>query len=215
MLQRGATVRQPAGSAELRRTARRAGRKIGRAALALGRCRSAMQRIYQFPVGRAAAEGRPQSLGSPGQAGEAPRPSPAEPPGSAPGRDTEEPAPLAPRILVVEDDDPVRDHAVRVVRSLGYEVRAARDAQDALRLLAEDLRCDPLFTDVVMPGMSGGQLAQAVRMLIPGLPVVFVTGHNSDAAVEQLRRDGGAILLPKPYRRQALAAALRSALGEP
>jgi CheY-like chemotaxis protein len=117
------------------------------------------------------------------------------------------------RVLVVEDDGPVRDHAVRVVRSFGYEVRSAGGGAEALRLLAEDMRCDLLLTDVVMPGMSGGQLAQAVRMLIPDIPVVFVTGHNADAAVEQLRRDGGAILLPKPYRRHALAAAIESALG--
>jgi CheY-like chemotaxis protein len=130
--------------------------------------------------------------------------------------DASGPAPaLAARILVVEDDAPVRDHAVRVVRSLGYEVRAAASGAEALRLLAEDLRCDLLLTDVVMPGMSGGQLAQAVRMLLPGLPVVFVTGHNADAAVEQMRRDGGAILLPKPYRRHALASALRAGLGQP
>lgn len=171
-----------------------------------------MQRIYHFPVGLDAADGRPQSLGSRGD-GRTPQAASADTP-PLPGPEAEEPGRLALRILVVEDDDPVRDHAVRVVRSLGYEVRAARDAQEALRLLAEDLRCDLLFTDVVMPGMSGGQLAQAVRMLIPSLPVVFVTGHNSDAAVEQLRREGGAILLPKPYRRQALAAALRTALGE-
>jgi CheY-like chemotaxis protein len=117
------------------------------------------------------------------------------------------------RVLVVEDDGPVREHAVRVVRSFGYEVRAASGGAEALRLLAEDMRCDLLLTDVVMPGMSGGQLAQAVRMLIPDIPVVFVTGHNADAAVEQLRRDGGAVLLPKPYRRHALAAALDTALG--
>lgn len=116
------------------------------------------------------------------------------------------------RVLVVEDDGPVREHAIRVVRSFGYDVRAASSGPEALRLLAEDIRCDLLLTDVVMPGMSGGQLAQAVRMLIPDLPVVFVTGHNADSAVEQLRRDGGAVLLPKPYRRQALAAALQTAL---
>jgi CheY-like chemotaxis protein len=131
-------------------------------------------------------------------------PAPEEAPGPAPA--------VAARVLVVEDDAPVRDHAVRVVRSLGYEVRAAASGAEALRLLAEDLRCDLLLTDVVMPGMSGGQLAQAVRMLLPGLPVVFVTGHNADAAVEQMRRDGGAILLPKPYRRHALASALGAAL---
>ncbi len=118
-------------------------------------------------------------------------------------------------VLIVEDDDPVRDHAVRVVRSLGYRVREARSGPEALHLLSQDLRCDLLLTDVVMPGMSGGQLAQAVRVLIPSVPVVFVTGHNSDADVEQLRREGGALLLPKPYRRQALADALRAALRGP
>ncbi|WP_376097201.1 response regulator [Roseomonas sp. CCTCC AB2023176] len=116
------------------------------------------------------------------------------------------------RVLVVEDDASVRDHAVRLVRNLGYTVREAADGHEALRLLIEDPRCDILFSDVVMPGMSGGQLAQAAKLMLPRLAVVFVTGHHADPLVEQLRREGAAAVLPKPYRRQAVASALQRAL---
>jgi len=116
------------------------------------------------------------------------------------------------RVLVVEDDAPVREHALRLVRGLGYEVCEAGSGAEALRLLARDPRCDILFTDVVMPGMSGGELASAARLLIPGLAVVFMTGHHADPVVEAMRREGSAIVLTKPYRRQAAADALRLAV---
>ncbi|MBU8537338.1 response regulator [Falsiroseomonas tokyonensis] len=116
------------------------------------------------------------------------------------------------RVLVVEDDEPVRSHIVRIVTALGFRVRTAGSGMDALQALSADLRCDLLVTDVVMPRMSGGQLAQAARLLSPGLPVVFVTAHNVDPIVEQLCRDGRAVMLPKPFRRQMLVAALMQAL---
>ena len=115
------------------------------------------------------------------------------------------------RVLVVEDDGPVREHAARLLRALGHAVRAAEDGPEALRLLAADPRCDILFSDVVMPGMGGGELAEAARRRLPGLGVVFVTGHNEDPVVERMRREGSAVLLTKPYRRQAVAEALRAA----
>lgn len=115
------------------------------------------------------------------------------------------------QVIVVEDDEHVRSHTTRTVAALGYAVRAAADAAEALRLLSGDLRCDLLLTDVVMPGMSGGQLAEAARLLLPNLPVVFVTGNNADPIVERLRREGSAVVLAKPYRRAALAEALQSA----
>ena len=113
------------------------------------------------------------------------------------------------RVLVVEDDAPVRAHAVRLIRQLGYAVRDAGSGAEALRLLAVDPHCDILFTDVVMPGMSGGELAEAARLLLPRLAIVFVTGHHADPCVERLRREERVIVLMKPYRREAVARALR------
>jgi CheY-like chemotaxis protein len=116
------------------------------------------------------------------------------------------------RVLVVEDDPPVREHAVRLVRGLGYTVRCASGGQEALRMLASDPNCDILFSDVMMPGLSGGELARTARLLLPRLAVVFVTGHHEDAAVESLQREGSVIVLAKPYRRQVVADALRHSL---
>jgi CheY-like chemotaxis protein len=155
--------------------------------------------------GPVSPEHRPREDGS--EPGRTLRPAWPMPAGARSGRE-----PATRHVLVVEDDAPVRELTVRTVQALGYAVRAARGGPEALQMLSADLRCDLLLTDVVMPGMSGGQLARAARMLLPDLPVVFVTGHNADPLVEQLRRDGGAVLLAKPFRRRALAAALAQAL---
>lgn len=116
------------------------------------------------------------------------------------------------RVLVVEDDSHVRDYAVRLLNSLGYAVRSASTGQEALGMLASDPTCDILFSDVVMPGLSGGELTRTARLLLPRLAVVLVTGHHEDAVVESLQREGTVILLSKPYRRQIVADALRRCL---
>lgn len=120
--------------------------------------------------------------------------------------------PEPPCVLVVDDDLAVRTHAVRLVLGLGYGVRPASSGPEALRLLTENPRCHALFTDVRMPGMSGGQLALAARQMVPDLPVIFATGFSDDPVVEQLRAAGLAVVLHKPYRRRAVADALRQAL---
>ena len=135
------------------------------------------------------------------------------PPGAAAGTGSgprgEGHAPAERRVLVVEDDAPVRAHAVRLIRQLGYAVRDAGSGAEALRMLAGDPRCDILFSDVVMPGMSGGELAEAARLILPRLAIVFVTGHHADPGVERLRREERVVVLMKPYRREAVAQALR------
>jgi len=123
------------------------------------------------------------------------------------------PGPSALHVMVVEDDAAVRAHALRVVSGLGHQVQVADGADAALAMLAAGGRCDLLMTDVVMPGMSGGRLALAARAMRPNLPVLFVTGHSDDPLVAQLRQEGAAVVLFKPYRRAALADAIRRAIG--
>src|SRR6185437_10944913 len=73
-------------------------------------------------------------------------------------------------ILLVEDDDLVRAHALRLLDDLGYRVTAARNGPEALELLRKGTPCDLLFTDVIMPGgMTGPKLAEAARALRPKL----------------------------------------------
>ena len=83
----------------------------------------------------------------------------------------------AARILVVEDNDGVREYAKEVLENLGFKVLEAAEAEEALRLLADPRRIDLLFTDVVLPGaITGRVLAIHARDKRPGLPVLYTTG---------------------------------------
>jgi CheY-like chemotaxis protein len=116
-------------------------------------------------------------------------------------------------ILVVEDNEGVRDYAKAVLEDLGYWVLEAGDAQEALRLVAKKPRIDLLFTDVVLPGSVNGRvLADRLREQYPGLPVLFTTGYTRNAIVHQGRLDAGVQLLNKPYTQQDLARKVRDML---
>ncbi|MBM3561524.1 MAG: response regulator, partial [Alphaproteobacteria bacterium] len=120
------------------------------------------------------------------------------------GRDT---------VLVVEDDELVRAHAIGLLRGLGYRVIAAADGKAALAELRRTAAIDPLFTDVVMPGgLSGRELAEAARAIRPGLKLLFTSGYSEYVALHHCRLPPGAPMLSKPYRQSELARALRLAL---
>jgi signal transduction histidine kinase/CheY-like chemotaxis protein len=109
-------------------------------------------------------------------------------------------------ILVVEDDEDVRIHALASLRELGYTVTEAADGPAALKIL--DARNDIalLFTDVGLPGgMNGRQLADEVRRRHPALPVLFTTGYARNAIVHQGRLDPGVELITKPFTFAELA----------
>ena len=115
-------------------------------------------------------------------------------------------------ILVAEDNDDVRAHTVDALRLLGYRVLEAHDGPSALRLLERpDTRVDLLFSDVVMPGMSGWELVREVRERWPEVAVLFTSGYPRDH--DQVGSQGrAAALLPKPFTRSDLAQAVRTAL---
>jgi signal transduction histidine kinase len=118
-------------------------------------------------------------------------------------------------ILLVEDDEQVRRFALSQLKSLGYNVLQAQNGVEAMELIERNERIDLLFTDVVMPGMSGRQLADSARRRRPGLRVLFTSGYNEDAIVHHGRLDHGVQLLPKPYRRRELAKRIRSIFDAP
>jgi CheY-like chemotaxis protein len=137
---------------------------------------------------------------------------------------TEETAPTAPEaekgsetILVVEDDNLVRNFVTAQLQGLGYKTIAAPDGRAALSLIDEGAQFDLLFTDVVIPGgMSGRQLAEVVAKRRPGLKVLFTSGYTDNAIVHHGKLDEGVLLLTKPYRRNQLAEMIRTALeGKP
>ena len=117
-------------------------------------------------------------------------------------------------VLVVEDERAVREMSVNALRTLGYEVAEASGGAQALERLAGMERCDLLFTDVVMAGIDGRQLADAVSEDHPDLPVLFTTGFTPNAIVHNDRLDRGVRLLAKPFTLQKLARHVRAAIDE-
>jgi signal transduction histidine kinase/ActR/RegA family two-component response regulator len=116
-------------------------------------------------------------------------------------------------ILVVEDDDDVRAHTVELVRELGYRVIEAHDGPSALRLLERpDQSVQLLLTDVVMPAMSGSELADRAHGLLPEMRVLFISGYPRDAIAKDGRLRSDVDLLHKPFNYQTLASRIREAL---
>jgi CheY-like chemotaxis protein len=116
-------------------------------------------------------------------------------------------------LLLVDDDDIVREVARHLLTSLGWRVVAAPDGATALGLV--DRRQTPFaiaVIDMLMPGMDGDELFRELRGRHPTLPVVVATGFAGDADLCRLTRQG-AVVIGKPYRREELAAALSRVLG--
>jgi PAS domain S-box-containing protein len=116
-------------------------------------------------------------------------------------------------ILVVEDDQLVRNYVLTQLQSLGYATLEAPNASEALAIVTAGHSFDLLFTDVVMPGsMNGRQLANEIQKHRPGLKVLFTSGYTENAIVHHGRLDSGVLLLAKPYRKSDMARMVRRAL---
>jgi len=131
-------------------------------------------------------------------------------PGTTPTPSVKEEAPVLSqwagggRILLVEDEDPVRMVAERSLTRQGYEVTSARDGEEGLALVEEGGQFDIVVSDVVMPSLDGPAMAREIRRLQPNLPVLFMSGY----AEEQLRKEIGlsnAWFMPKPFSVQQLS----------
>ncbi|MFV0492096.1 MAG: PAS domain-containing protein [Pseudorhodobacter sp.] len=132
------------------------------------------------------------------------------------GRHTNQPATMggSEQILLVEDDNMLRDHTKTALEGLGYRVVAASSGADALNYLEQGKKFDLLFSDLVMPGgISGWNLAKTARILLPDIRILLTSGHvpnkskNMDTSTEAM--------LQKPYRRADLAQKIRSILDQP
>ena len=115
---------------------------------------------------------------------------------------------LGGRVLIVEDNPDVRGFAVDLLQDLGFEAQVADSAQAALELLSSGAAIDVIFSDVVMPGMSGIELAKIVRERFPKLPVVLTSGY-SHVLVEEGQH--GFAVIHKPYSAESVARALQAA----
>ena len=116
------------------------------------------------------------------------------------------------RVLVVEDNDDVGQFSTELLEDLGYTVRRVASADAALAILAEDeFSADLVFSDVIMPGMNGVELAGIIRERYRGLPVVLTSGY-SNVLAESAHR--GFELIQKPYSVELLSRILRKAITE-
>ncbi len=119
-------------------------------------------------------------------------------------------------ILVVEDEDTVRHLTVRILKSLGYHVLQAHHGSEALAICDNyEHRIDLIFTDVVMPVMGGGELAERIAAEGRAYRMLFTSGFAEDALSEQGVRYVDNRLILKPYTREALARKIRAVLDEP
>ena len=117
-------------------------------------------------------------------------------------------------ILVVEDDRLVRNYVLTQLHSLGYVTLDAANATEALAIVKAGQPFDLLFTDVIMPGLNGRQLANEMLKVRPGLKVLFTSGYTENAIIHHGRLDEGVLLLAKPYRKSDMAIMIRKALGD-
>jgi CheY-like chemotaxis protein len=118
-------------------------------------------------------------------------------------------------ILVVEDEERVRTLSVASLRELGYTVLHADSGAKALDILEKNPGAALMFTDIVMPGMSGRKLADEAKRRWPTLKVLYTTGYTQNAIVHNGVVDADARLLLKPYSLSDLARKIRAVLDEP
>ena len=124
-------------------------------------------------------------------------------------------ADAAATILLVEDDHDVRTYVVEILRDLHYRVLEAHDADSALGLIdRNDVRVDLLLTDLILPGMNGGQLADEVKARQPEARVLFMTGYSRGAIIHRWPVDTGIEMLHKPLTEAILEQKVRAVLNQ-
>jgi PAS domain S-box-containing protein len=119
-------------------------------------------------------------------------------------------------ILVVEDELSVRDLAARVLERQGYELLVASNGDEALRLIQEQAgkKIDLLLTDMVMPGMSGPELADRLRASHAEARVLYISGYSNNSMVRHGKLEPGIYFLQKPFSPEALARKVREILDD-
>lgn len=116
-------------------------------------------------------------------------------------------------VLLVEDDESLRETSTQMLSALGYQVYAAEDAREALRMLERDIPIDLLFTDIVMPpGLSGDRLAERALSLRPNLAVLLTSGQPRPKGQPDDKLGADVVFLQKPYRMTTLQRTLKELL---
>jgi signal transduction histidine kinase/CheY-like chemotaxis protein len=137
-------------------------------------------------------------------------------PGHAAVASAEEGRPATGRILVVDDDEMVRNVVTRMLTGLGYSVECAAGCREAVALYAANPgNVDLVIIDLVMPDQDGRECFRAMRQIDPDVRAILCTGAGSDAATQDALAEGMAGFIRKPYQLDQLAAAIQRALAAP
>jgi len=118
-------------------------------------------------------------------------------------------------ILLVEDEDTVRKFIQRILAANGYDVLEAKEGEAALRLVKEHPSIDLVLTDVVMPKMNGGALAEKLKLLQPDINILFMSGYASNIFLSKGLLDPGARFLQKPFNQAELLQKVKQILLRP
>jgi DNA-binding NtrC family response regulator len=119
-------------------------------------------------------------------------------------------------ILAVEDEIEVRKLVAEILKGQGYEVIEASDGEEAVKVARENIgkKIHLLLTDVVMPGMSGRELAVALGLQHPNIKVLYMSGYTNNAIVNHGVLEEGVNYIQKPFTLDALARKVREVLDQ-
>jgi two-component system cell cycle sensor histidine kinase/response regulator CckA len=127
-------------------------------------------------------------------------------------RSATQPTVMSPRVLLVEDDDEVRELLIDVLKSHGLRVTPVGSAEEALAVESQQ-QFDLLLTDIGLPGASGTELARQIRRRSPRLPILFISGQSGDIFGDEGELDSPRGFLQKPFSSRALIASLHELLN--
>ncbi len=118
-------------------------------------------------------------------------------------------------VLVVDDEEDVRETVLALMDELGYRTFSAADGVSALAIVESDERIDLLLTDVMMPGeLDGPALAERTQQVRPDMKILFTSGFADGKVLQRIDRISGSALIAKPYRNEELALRIRQTLDE-
>jgi DNA-binding response OmpR family regulator len=121
-----------------------------------------------------------------------------------------------PTVLVVDDEEDLRDIMRRMLERRGFRAIVAGDSEEAVAACrSHEGDIDVLLTDLGLPGVSGGDLARTAAQLRPGMRIVYISGLPREVAVDKGLIAGDARLIKKPFTSEILVSSLHSALQEP